>query len=336
MAEEFLHLSDNDRRDALGVAASISGRPPHLLEKDVWVVWALNTLFSSPFGDRLVFKGGTSLSKAYRVIQRFSEDVDLTYDIRALIPDLVGNSEDPLPSTRSEEKRWTSEVRRRLPVWVADHALPVIEVRLNTDKLPARARVEGDRIFVTYEPLTSGSGYVRPVVMLEFGARSTGEPSREHDVVSDAAEYLPNLSFPVARPRVMNAERTFWEKATAVHVFCAQGRLRGDRFARHWHDLTRLDMAGFADLALADRDLATAVARHKSMFFSEKDGQRQNIDYEAAVSGGLILVPNEPTLGILAEDYGHMVDDGLLLGDAEPFDVLMERCGDIARRVNRK
>jgi hypothetical protein len=92
MADVFLQLSAEDRRDALGVAADRSGRPTHLLEKDVWVVWALATLYAAPLGEHLVFKGGTSLSKAYQVIRRFSEDVDLTYDIRAIAPDLVGDN----------------------------------------------------------------------------------------------------------------------------------------------------------------------------------------------------------------------------------------------------
>lgn len=82
------------------------------------MVWALATLYGSVLGDHLVFKGGTSLSKVYGVIRRFSEDVDLTYDIRAMAPDLVGNSGEALPKTRSEEKRWSSEVRKRLPAWV--------------------------------------------------------------------------------------------------------------------------------------------------------------------------------------------------------------------------
>ncbi|CAN1490204.1 Nucleotidyl transferase AbiEii toxin, Type IV TA system [Caulobacteraceae bacterium] len=105
MADTFLHLSIDDRREALAVAADLSGRPAHLLEKDVWVVWALATLYGSRLGEHLVFKGGTSLSKAYGVIRRFSEDVDLTYDIRALAPDIVGYDGEALPKTRSEEKR---------------------------------------------------------------------------------------------------------------------------------------------------------------------------------------------------------------------------------------
>ena len=89
----------------------------------------------------------------------------------------------------------------------------------------------------------------------------------------------------------MRAERTFWEKATAIHVFCAQGAFRGgDRFARHWHDLTRLDAAGFAEAAIADKALAHAVADHKSVFFAEKNIHGVVIDYHAAVAGGLQLV----------------------------------------------
>jgi hypothetical protein len=133
----------------------------------------------------------------------------------------------------------------------------------------------------------------------------------------------------------MHAERTFWEKATAIHVFCLQERLRGERFARHWHDVVRLDDAGIAATAAADRYLARAVARHKSMFFAEKAADGAPVDYAAAVNGLLQLVPSGEARAALAADYGHMVEDGLLLEDAEPFEALIERCTDIAGRTNR-
>ncbi|NTB87505.1 nucleotidyl transferase AbiEii/AbiGii toxin family protein [Agrobacterium tumefaciens] len=334
MADAFLSLSAADRREVLGVAADRSGRPAHLLEKDAWVVWALAALYGSPLGEHLVFKGGTSLSKAYGVIRRFSEDVDLTYDIRALAPDLVGSNGEALPKTRSEEKRWSSEVRKRLPEWVAGTAQPTIANALASEGLAAAIRVEDDKLFIDYEATATGSGYVAPSVMLEFGARSTGEPASLRDVVCDASGLVEDVVFPTARPRVMHAERTFWEKATAIHVFCLQERLRGHRFARHWHDMARLDEAGFAAAAFADRDLATAVARHKAMFFAEKAADRSPIDYAAAVNGDLQLVPAGDGAKALEEDYARMVEDGLLLEDAEPFEALMERCAEIAARAN--
>ncbi|WP_334147158.1 nucleotidyl transferase AbiEii/AbiGii toxin family protein [Hyphomicrobium sp.] len=335
MAEAFLKLSAGDRREALAVAADRSGRPAHLLEKDAWVVWTLATLFGSNLGEHLVFKGGTSLSKAYGVIRRFSEDVDLTYDIRAIAPDLVGENGEALPKNRSEEKRWSKAVRHRLPEWINGTVLPLVASAIDAQSLPATLRVEGEKLFVDYEATSAGSGYVAPSVMLEFGARSTGEPASPRDVVCDAAGLIEGVDFPTARPRVMHAERTFWEKATAIHVFCLQERLRGDRFARHWHDVVRLDEAGIVGSAVADRDLANAVARHKGMFFAEKAAHGAAIDYDAAVNGGVQLVPTGEALAALAKDYNQMIDDGLLLEEAEPFDALIERCAHIAERVNR-
>lgn len=334
---DFFQLAVDERLDALNAAADASGLPPHLLEKDIWVVWALRHLFSGPYAEQLVFKGGTSLSKAYGVIRRFSEDVDLTYDIRAIAGDLVGDADTPLPATKSQEKKWSKEIRVRLADWVSTEIVPRLQRDLEQSNLPATVRAEGDTIFIEYTPLSTGTGYVAPAVRLEFGARSTGEPNEQRTVHCDAAAYLPDIEFPTATPQVMRAERTFWEKSTAIHVFCAQGEFRGgDRFARHWHDITRLDSAGFVDAALADKALASAVADHKGVFFSEKDTQGKSIDYHAAVAGGLQLVPDDGALAKLRIDYQHMIDDGLFLDDAEPFETLMERCRVIQQKANPK
>lgn len=332
---EFFQLSTAERLEALNTAANTSGIPPHLLEKDIWVVWSLQHLFAGPYAQHLVFKGGTSLSKAYGVIRRFSEDVDLTYDIRAIANDLIGDTGSPLPATKSQEKKWSKEIRARLSSWVSAEIVPRLKQALLQQGLPATVRAEGDKVFIDYEPLATGTGYVPSSVMLEFGARSTGEPSESRAIRCDAAEHLQGVKFPTATPQVMRAERTFWEKATAIHVFCAQGEFRGgDRFARHWHDVTRLDAVGYADAAIADTALARAVADHKSVFFAEKNTQGDVVDYHLAVSGGLQLVPDDGALAKLAADYQHMIDDGLLLDDAEPFESLLERCKAIQQKAN--
>jgi len=332
---EFFELSASERLEALAQAADASGRPPHLLEKDVWVVWSLRHVFAAPYAPHLVFKGGTSLSKAYGVIQRFSEDVDLTYDIRAIAGDLIGDAGTPLPASKSQEKKWSKEILTRLADWVSAEVVPRLLQDLQQHGLPATARAEGDKVFIDYTPLVSGTGYVPPAVMLEFGARSTGEPSELRAVLCDAAAHLQGVEFPEATPQVMRAERTFWEKATAIHVFCAQGVFRGgDRFARHWHDGTRLDAAGFADSAIKDTALAKAVADHKSIFFAEKGPDGESIDYHAAVSGGLRLVPDEGALAKLGTDYQHMINDGLFLDEVESFDALLRQCQSIQEKAN--
>lgn len=299
------------------------------------MVWVIQTLFETSFTEHLAFKGGTSLSKAYGVIRRFSEDVDLTYDIRALAPDLVGNASEPIPPTRSQQKKWTDEIRARLPSWIAKTVTPTIERRLSAENLRARTVQETDRLTIEYEAVTTHSSYLRPAVLLEFGARSTGEPTEARRIVCDASAALPELEFPRAAPRVMRAERTFWEKATAMHVYCAQGRFRGgERFSRHWHDLCRLHDAGVAGRAIANRELAQLVARHKNAFFPERDSAGAWIDYLRSVNGELRLVPDGDALASLAHDYERMVGDGLLLDDAEPFNELMTRCARIEELAN--
>lgn len=319
----------------MGVAADRSGRPVHLLEKDVWVVWSLETLFAASFGGHLVFKGGTSLSKAYDVIARFSEDVDLTYDIRAIAPDLAEPGSDAIPANPSQEQKWTKTIRARLDDWTAQTVVPTLESRLAKLSATAQVGVDGATVTITFEPLATGTGYVSPIVLLEFGARSTGEPSAPRSVTCDAARHVPELVFPSSTPATMRPERTFWEKATAIHVFCRGGKLRGDdRVSRHWHDVVALDEAGYAATAIADRALATTVARHKNAFFREKDADGAHIDYTVAAGGGLELVPEGDRLKLLAVDYERMVADGLLLSTPPPFSLLLAACQDIEDRAN--
>ena len=334
MAERYLDLAFADRREVIDVAASASGRPAYLLEKDVWVVWSLDTLFSDPLGTPLVFKGGTSLSKAYKAIRRYSEDVDLTYDIRALVPELVRDHPNALPPNRSQERKWTKAVREAMGTWIHEVARPALARALWIVEPDGEVEIKDGDVFIRYVALNEGTSYGRPEVKLEFGGRATGEPSAAMPVRCDAADHVRGVEFPTAGPRVLRAERTFWEKATAAHVFCAQRRVRGEGFARHWHDLVRLDDAGVAASALADRRIAEGVAAHKAMFFREKDMHENWVDYRAAVVGGLRLVPAGEALLALGDDYARMVEDGWLLDDAEPFDALMDACQAIEDRAN--
>ncbi len=311
------------------------GRPSGLLEKDIWVVWALNTLFSSKFGDHLVFKGGTSLSKAYKAIDRFSEDVDLIYDIRQIISDLIKDPNDPYPPSRSQAQKWTEAVRARLTEWVRGDALPILTSQIRNEALPATLREDGDRLYLDYEAVRSGTGYVRPSVLLEFGARSTGEPAGRREVRCDISDALPEIQAPTANPRVMSAERTFWEKATAIHAYCLKGEFRGgDRYARHWYDLDRLDVVGIAQNALENRALARDVAKHKQHFFREKAQTGEVIDYGAAVAGDLCLVPTGEALEALERDYSKMLNAGLLREDAVEFEELITRLKHLQDRAN--
>ncbi|MFZ3289483.1 MAG: nucleotidyl transferase AbiEii/AbiGii toxin family protein [Telluria sp.] len=217
MAESWFALSREDQAEALEVAAARIGRPAHLLEKDIWVVWALSAIYSSPLARTLTFKGGTSLSKVYRIVDRFSEDVDLTYDIRELVPDLLRDG-NPIPASASQEKKITSAVRSRLPDWIKTTVMPVIQRALSASGLQASLTIEGkenEKLLVNYPAIKTGTGYSAASVQLEFGARATGEPNHIHMVTCDIASVVEGVQFPAAQPVVMAAERTFWEKVVS-------------------------------------------------------------------------------------------------------------------------
>jgi len=314
MPESWFELSLADQSEALEVAAARSGRPAHLLEKDIWVLWTLSAIYASSLSDTLTFKGGTSLSKVYKVIDRFSEDIDLTYDIRELVPDLLRDG-NPIPPSASQEKKITSAVRSRLPQWIERTVRPVIEQALAAAELQAELSLVGkgnDKLIITYPAIKKGTGYAATAIQLEFGARATGEPHQRHQVACDVDPFIDGVTFPTAQPLVMAAQRTFWEKATAAHVYCLQGRLRGDRYSRHWYDLAALAKTSHFNSAAKDRDLARQVAEHKSLFFAEKDADGSKIDYFRSTSGELRLIPQGPSLHALERDYAAMLEDGLI------------------------
>ena len=336
MAEPWFGLGRQDQAEALEVAAARTGRPAHLLEKDIWVVWVLSAVYGSDLARTLTFKGGTSLSKVYGIIDRFSEDVDLTYDIRELVPDLLRDA-NPIPLSGSQEKKITGAVRGRLPGWIETTVRPVIQEALSAAGLMATLTVAGkenEKLLVDYPALKAGTGYATSSIQLEFGARATGEPNQIYPVTCDAAAVIEGVEFPVARPKTMAAQRTFWEKATAVHIYCLQGRLRGDRYSRHWYDLAAIAQSDLFESAMNDRVLARLVAEHKSMFFAEKGLDGGKIDYFSAVSGAINLVPTGDSRLALERDYEAMLGDGLLALHQPEFGELMESCRAIEARIN--
>lgn len=338
MAESWFKLNRSDQREALETVAGVIGRPAHLLEKDIWVVWTLAAIYETPLGADLTFKGGTSLSKVYRIIDRFSEDIDLTYDIRQIVPDLLKDG-NPIPSSTSQAKKLTDAVKNRLPNWIRTSVQPVLTQALQREELQAELSLEGsdqEKLILEYEPIHRGTGYVAPRIQLEFGARATGEPNQRQAVTCDLSAALPGIAFPTATPLVMQAERTFWEKATAAHVYCHQGRLRGERYSRHWYDLAAMHRTGHAQRAIADNPLALAVAQHKSMFFAENDADRNRIDYHRAVGGAIQLVPEGAALDALRTDYAAMLSDGLIAANPASFDEIIGICTALQRQINTK
>jgi hypothetical protein len=298
------------------------------------VVWVLNAVFTSNFGDALSFKGGTSLSKAYGLIDRFSEDVDLTYDIRRFLPEM-NFDEDGIPPTKSQESKLTKAVREKLPEWIRNDLAPVLEDAIAKDGLRAKLVQETDETLnVNFESHFSGHSYVRSSVLLEFGARSTGEPTTSKNIDCYAQQVIPSVAFPTATVRTMKVERTFWEKATATHVYCLQENLKKERFSRHWHDLHYIFKSPHWEAVRNDREIAKKVAVHKSLFFTEKDKDGAVVDYKTAVDGNMRIIPDGSALKKLRDDYVMMQDSQIVREGAPSFDEILESCAAMERELN--
>ena len=334
MAEPFLSLDARERGDILRTVAANSGRSAVFLEKDIWVCWVLQALFSMPDPHPLAFKGGTSLSKVYGIIDRFSEDVDITLDYRAFDDGFDPFADD---ASRNQVRLFSERLKARVASYIRDVVGPALEVA--AEHLAANGRHEthigedGETIRFAYpSAVEEAGGYVRSEVLLEFGGRNVIDPNEQHAIVPDIAALTPELDYPAATVTVLSPARTFWEKATLIHVECHRRRLadRPERLSRHWFDLTCLADHAIGRAALSDRALLADVVRHKKVFF-----HAGNANYDQCLDGRLRLVPDDDQFPALQSDYDAMRNARIVRDDAPGFDALIERIRTVEADANR-
>ncbi len=335
MAERFLGLSPTERSEILRAKASELGRRAMVLEKDVWVCWALEKLFTMPGMPRMAFKGGTSLSKVYRAIHRFSEDVDITFDYRDLREGL-GYDGDPENMSGERLRKFRealqSSVGRLLRERVAPHLRQALQEEAGATVPPPEVDASGEKVRVFFPTALERDDYIKEWVLLEFGGRNLTEPSSLHRIKPDVAERLPQLRFPTAKANVLSPERTFWEKATLIHAECSRGALRAtaDRPSRHWYDLAALADHEIGRKALADRKLFASVVSHKSWAFRDPKAH-----YERCLARRLRLAPeNEIMKRKLDEDFDAMVRTRMFYRSPPTFPLIQARLESLAQFIN--
>lgn len=253
--------SDRDRRDLFGAAAQRMGVHAAIVEKDFWVCWVLDYLFQeSAWKERLAFKGGTSLSKAYEAIQRFSEDIDLILDWRVL----GYSSEEPNePRSVSGQEAFGDEANRRTADLLLRYFVPQISTGLS-ERLGRSMPVEphGQDVLIRY-PGAFTLAAVQPTIRLEIGPIAAWTPNEPRVIRPYAAERVPEV-FKQSTTTVptISAERTFWEKATILHqeAHRAAEKLLPPRYSRHYYDLYRLALLPIRERALMRIDLLNEVA----------------------------------------------------------------------------
>lgn len=333
MANRFLRLGVRDRRDILNQAARELGRAAQVLEKDIWVCWALRELFRLPLREDLAFKGGTSLSKVYGVIDRFSEDVDVTLSYRSQITDA---EIDATPS-KTKRKKLSDELRTAAVNRVAKEIYPALRDALARETGSGdavRILPGGEAIRIGYPSVLEGPGpgYLSEGVLLEFGGRNAVIPAEERKVRADLAPLYPQLEFPEAEVRILAAARTFWEKLTLIHADLGResGPANAERRSRHLYDVFKLRGSAVGAAALADQELLADVVRIKNAFYYTAWA-----DYDACLSGGFRLRPMGPHEDTYREDYEAMTAARMIHGEPPGFDAILATLGELQEELRR-
>ena len=313
------NLSRADREELFLVTAREKKLPEAVIEKDFWVCWTLNYLFhDSPWKDHLAFKGGTSLSKCFDLIHRFSEDIDLILDWR-----LVGCGKDEPWAERSknQQDKFNKAVNARTEVFLAEDFAPGLEADFRTllrDNFQISIDPADPQTVCFAYPRLFSEGAILPIIRLEIGALAAWTPTQEATITSFAAEQYPQVFLqPGTSLRTVSPERTFWEKVTILHkeAFRTNGKIP-PRYSRHYYDLQCMARSLVKDAAFQDLDLLRQVVAFKDRFYPAGSAH-----YELAEPGTMRLMPPEDCLPALRADYEHMKN--MIFGEKPEFEVIL-------------
>jgi hypothetical protein len=335
--------SDAERRDLfLGTAARL-GTAVQNVEKDFWVCWTLDALFNGlpAGGPRLLFKGGTSLSKAFGLIPRFSEDIDITV-FREDLGEPADVAELDALSGKKRRARLDA-IRTACQAYIAGPLMKQFG-ELAASVIPtARFRLEldpddqdGQTLLFWFPVVTARSegDYIRSAVKIESGAKSALDPHVAATVTPYAAQDLPDFDMSVGGVTTVKPERTFWDKVIILHGLRQwhdrRGELRhgGQRVSRHYYDLHQLMRAGQAADWQADHALALDCARHARLFFGSAD-----LGLDTAAPSMFTLTPSAAMIDALARDYAAMA--GMVFGAVPTLETVLASVEKIETAVNR-
>jgi predicted nucleotidyltransferase component of viral defense system len=326
--QDIARLPEKDRMNLFRETGQRMQIHESIVEKDFWVCWVLDYLFhDNQWKDKLIFKGGTSLSKAYGAIQRFSEDVDLVLDWT-----LLECTEEEAFRDRSGRKQteFGVAVSEKTVQFLQSDFTPVLQKELS-NRLGTAVVTLQDRQVVRIEyPRSFSTGYIRPEIILEVGPKALHEPNELVEIQPYAAEKFPN-QFKQANTQVrtVSAERTFWEKATILHqeAHRTAGKKLPIRYSRHYYDLYKLSKTNVLQRALERPELLEDVAEFKMKFFRCAWAK-----YEDAKPGTLRLLPPEHNVKDLRKDYESM--KAMLFGTVPRFEEIIEALGSLEEEIN--
>jgi predicted nucleotidyltransferase component of viral defense system len=338
--DKFISITPEDKRAYFEATAAKLSLRPEFIEKDFWVCWMLKTLFSlNGVGQHLIFKGGTSLSKCYKVIKRFSEDIDISISKEFLLGEdaIFPDSRESNKENNRRIERLKDECKSKINnVIVPNLKENVLEIiGSNGWKIEVSPDDQDGQTVIFFFPQTLKTvtgGYVQQSVKIEFGARSDHWPSKTLEIVPYIIEVFGETEMKGASVKVLAAERTFWEKVTILHAIYHRPIEKGvqPRMSRHYYDIYSMINSPICEKAISGIGLLKKVAEHKKLYFRDNKAR-----YDEAVPPTLRLIPKEDQIKILKEDYKKMEE--MIFEEPIPeFTDIIEKLRDLERTINNK
>ncbi len=330
--DDVLSADPETRAGLFAATAQRLGSTPQNIEKDFWVCWTLDALFNGlpAGGPRLLFKGGTSLSKGFGLISRFSEDIDVTVFRDDL--DLAVSVEELQAMSRTKRIAMLAKIAGTCRAFIrgplAEQLNAIIADACRRTGLPrdgfgVRPDDDDDQtLLLWYPPATPAGPYVRPAVKIESGAKSALDPNSARVLRPYVDEDAPGLDLSVASVTTVDPRRTYWDKVVILHGlrrwYERRGELRGggQRISRHYYDLHRLLEAPVGAEASADKTLGADCVAHARMFFDRPD-----YDLASAQPPTFALAPHDGMVEALRRDYAAMT--AMIFGPAPAFEAIM-------------
>jgi hypothetical protein len=330
---KFLQLSNKDKVLLINQLQEETGLHQVIIEKDLWVTAVLRALFQLPYADNLSFKGGTSLSKCWNLIERFSEDIDI-----AINREYFGYTGDSF-TVRQISKHLRKEAckfsREKLQFDLTRQLLfddiPENLFQISMDITPVTT-VDPERIFVEYQSVFTKLSYIKNIVIVEIGGRSMKEPIQKVAIQSLIDQHFATSMF-VEKPFELNAvlpERTFLEKVCLLHEeFWRQNQtLKVERMSRHLYDIAKLIDFHIDDKALTNKNLYLSIIEHRRVFIGLKD-----FDYSTLLPKTINIIPPDSLMAKLKEDYQKM--QSMIYGNRLPFSELIFRIKQLNDKLNK-
>lgn len=330
----FLKADEQVKRMLLSQAGDKIGLSAKSVEKDLWVTQVLHALFSLDVSDKMIFKGGTSLSKAWGLIDRFSEDIDL-----AINPVFLGAPDgDPT-------KKQIKKLRKASSLYVAEELAQKLRNRFAelglTEWLSVEAQPNGEgdntypeprQIYVRYKSLYADNlQYLLPMIVLEVSARSLMEPVAEVKIYSLASRHFPLKDLAPMPVVTAVPGKTMVEKMFLLHeLFAVEGHgMKAERKSRHLYDLYKMMDKPFAEEALRDDALWESIRHHRQVFTSVS-----GIDYTPDMRERMVLVPRTDIVESWKRDYENMCD-AMIYGETPTWERLIEAMEQLQIKVRK-